>query len=291
MFVDGIRFLLFFKQKKRQTVTEADVTAMLGFLCELIDSGRLKDEVWAELSMHATFNKLQNIDQVLLMEAHEWFVTHKTMKSLLNSDLKDAFVRPAGFVKTFSHPTRKMLKEFFIRSAAIYCVENQQVTDIIIPVYHPSRGPVSEASMSAIPIQARLHRGSISKGVKYSWLKTVPSLALHGEFSVASIFMDFGHFKDYSDKPSSLFMESFELTKTFPEPPVKVGPGQVEGPRCYGFFPKRLKLTDICKSQSDDVNKVMQQLITSFLDVSVAHDVEAEVRDQIPKMYEDLVYL
>ena len=208
----------------------------------------------------------------------------------MNSDLKDAFVRPAGFVKTFSHPARKMLKEFFIRSAAIYCVENQQVTDIIVPVYHPSRGPVSEESMSAIPIQARLHRGSISKSVKSSWLQTVPTLGLHGDFSVASIFMDFGPFKDYAGKPSSLFMESFELTKTSTEPPVKVGPGQVEGPRCFGFFPKRLKLTDIFEPQSDDVNKIMQQLITSPLDVSVAHDVDADVRNQIPTMYEDLVY-
>ncbi len=112
---------------------KVDVRAMLGFVSDLIDSGRFKKSGTGTLFDARDVQQTKKCRPCVFygssrFVSHEWFVTNKIMKSLLNSDLKDAYVWPARFVKRFSHLTRKMLKQLFIRSAALYCAENQQVT-------------------------------------------------------------------------------------------------------------------------------------------------------------------
>ncbi len=74
-------------------------------------------------------------------------------------DLSGGYVRVNQFAKTFCKVSSTMLVEGFLRGVAIYCMKNQPVIDLCIPVFFPGAGKsdlINPSTVSAVVIKITL---------------------------------------------------------------------------------------------------------------------------------------
>jgi hypothetical protein len=291
-FLEDADFSAFFpKYGGDRNQHKSQITSILLQLEKQLESGMSEAQIWADLQSQGISKSLMPT-RARIFDALDWFITHRTLARILE-DFSGGFVRCGSFVKTFSQPTRELLKEYFLRSSAIYCVENQCLVDLIVPVYFPSRGPLSADNMTALLVQVKLHRANVPNAVKSAWLHELNSLGLSDDLPLLGIFIEFGHFAEYLDKPGSVFMRTAVERSTEPvakKRKTRAGHTASAKPSgVFGIFCKRLRMSHI-SGDLEDTDRSVQALITSLVDVSSAYDVLPEIRACVPKMYSDLVY-
>ena len=209
----------------------------------------------------------------------------------LKAVFKTHVVRVNQFVKTFAPPSATMLKEYFLRASAVYCVENQAVIDLAIPAADLltddgayDKKAVSDEVMSTIGIQVRLKGAYASSGALSEWvtrLRKLPFLKT-AKKPFLGIFLEFG--------PSS---DHFPRDQPLPSEPGEVWYDHVKN--CHALFIRRLLPGNIFHAwdatKKADLDSVFRTLLHSHVDPSQFPNVDSFVRNEICDMFECQPYM
>ena len=181
--------------------------------------------------------------------------------------LEKAHVRLYQFVKTFADPSCRMLLEYFIRGAGVYCKELQQLVDLAIPMC-PSGECVSEENVSAILVQVKLQSKFVSDGYKADWVNQIQNIKFLAKtkFFVA-VFLEFG------PRDSSLESE-IEIRKF---------------PRGIAIFCKRPSPKDIASMEG--LSERFQHMLRSTVDPAEVLNVRSEEKHHIKDMFQCQPYM
>jgi hypothetical protein len=187
-----------------------------------------------------------------------------TITDKVRAQLRSCFVRLYQFVKTFADPNARMLFEYFIRGGAIYCKEMQKAIDLIVPLFCPFSGnssePLSEAAMSGIFVQIKLHNKFESTFSKNNWLKKIRKF-VNGPNFIVGIYLEF---RPRDSTPLTVDVVEFDGGVAF---------------FCERPCPSMIKDMSDC---SDD----FMQLLESVVDPAKLTNINQEVRKQMRDMFQ-----
>jgi hypothetical protein len=207
----------------------------------------------------------------------------------LETRLGGSVVRVNQFVKTFGKPNRRMLFQYFIRSSAIYCMENQEVVDLIIPLYDcPLRSgyvspdsAVREENISAIVVQMRLRGEKTSDTVKNAWSTRITQLGyLNDALPVVGIFCELT-----GSKIQGSGLDMYPTVKITDGSAGKRKLNVTREHKGFAIFTRGLKPSDILTNTTPAVDLAFKNIISGLVDPSKSVAVPLEFRAEIPKFF------
>jgi hypothetical protein len=192
--------------------------------------------------------------------------------SEIASVLKQYRVRVNQTVKTYTHPTRAMLLENFIRSTAIACAENEVATDGIIPLAQCSHDeqPVTEKDMTAAVIDAKLRVKLLNEKDIQTWVeRAMERLSfIPSKHPRILILLEFG--------PQTKTARAGEVTLR-----------QIPHNQGFVFLCRRLSPADIFQhvEHGGDLQQAFLRLLESTVDPSKSRNIIVEHRKQVLSMF------
>jgi hypothetical protein len=189
------------------------------------------------------------------------------------------------FVKTFEEPTAAMLLENFIRGSGIYCRENQEAVDALVPVvYATSKKDVFGVEQTkAILVQARLRKRYQSPKDKEKWLKSVANLDLVKSASKDSpwvaLFLELGGPEDKGDNGG-------QRPKKHRGLPFEI----MERDFGYAIFVRMNRLSQIDPSLKN-ADSAFQRLLESTIDPADSSNIPEEFQPAIRQMFKTQPYM
>jgi hypothetical protein len=203
-----------------------------------------------------------------------------------------------------------MLHEYFLRGAAIYCMENQEVVDLLIPVFFPRGNPqvVSPDQMSFIGVQARVRidfMGETDKTGLVSGVFGLPCVA--GKDPFVLWCCEFGKPDLIDKKPVHFDVKAVRPSRTPPPSPQKkrkrthpgvpapvVADSSTKREEVGGFavFTQRLTVTHILGSDKIETSggSAFKKLLASSFDPSLSTDIHDADRAYVREMFNSLSF-
>jgi hypothetical protein len=268
------------------------------------------------LRAHVTAEELMNFSLTFLKvgKSAKLFKYVKAKISLRNwNEMKEKLsggrVRVNQFAKTFRRVSSQMLFQAFLRGVAIYCMENQPVIDLCIPIFFPDEtGVVKCSTMSCLVIKIKLQEHFESENFKLNWLQDVLELSICANASAVkpfvSVFCEFGK-PEALGGPSQKGPDVRAIRQGFFEPSHK---RQADGSRVrlvqtpfhfsapvkgYAVFIRGLSVGDLSiwgVDSEDSVLKAFKRLLSASTDPAESPDVNPEVHAHIKQMFNSIAY-
>ena len=226
-------------------------------------------------------------------------------------ELNGGYVRVNQFAKTFRKVSSTMLVEAFLRGVAVYCMENQPVIDLCIPVFFPGAektGLVSPSNLSAVVIQIKLQEQFESETFKLNWVEDVLDLPFFADASPAkpfvSIFCEFGEVNAVGDPRQQELNVRAITQRYFDSSNKREADGKIvrrtqaevntsTQARGYAVFVRGLSVCDLSiwvADPEESVLKAFRRLLAASTDPAESDDVNPEVHGHIKKMFESITY-
>ena len=215
---------------------------------------------------------------------------------VMERELKHGKVRVYQFVKVMGDITQETLVEFFIRGSALVCKNNEDLIDIVIPIFYPrsEEEPISSDRMGAIVIQVKLRTNFLPESDKVDWLEKTSSLHYLNSSEVPSValFCELGEARDAEfSVPSTGHSPVVETPTRLSSQLQVVDHGSNETKGClFGLFSRRLSVEDIF-SADVAAQESFRRLLESIVDPSDCMNVDELFRKDIRKMFKVQPYL
>jgi hypothetical protein len=219
----------------------------------------------------------------------------------LEQDLANAYVRMNQFVKTFAELRVDTLREYFIRASGVYCKEGQKAVDLAVSLWF---GPdFKDSSFSALLMQVKLHSSALNQAELESWFQAVDSLPLLEEIPAhlptVAICIELGPGRGAEATVNNFNSRAPRKTATrvegFMRPEISVqkdGKGPTRRPAKFAYA-LRFRTVSLANVDPGDLQAInaFNRLVESTIDPSNSLNVEFIHRQNIKHVFRTQPYM